>query len=190
MRNNLGAVAIVLATLVGCATRSAYAQPRNGRPGPRVQQPAAPGAPRAAPAPRPAQPGPNLTAKQREQMQQLRLANYDKIAPLKRDLMAKRGELQILWATPQPNRDAILRKQVEMDAVRQKIREARVEERIARLKLLTPEQRAALPSRGGEYGWDYQSDRKDGCPRGERGNRHGGGRGRGWGMGPRQGQWE
>jgi Spy/CpxP family protein refolding chaperone len=175
MRTIPSAVAILTAALVSCGTSSAYAQARSAAPGPGARAPA------TAPAPRQALPAvPNLTAKQREQIQALRVATYDKVAPLQRDLMVKRGELRALWAAPQPNREAILKKQAEMDGVRQKIREAHVEQHLAMLKVLTPEQRAAMPP-AGSAGFGA-----GGCM--GPGSGAGMGRGMGRGMGPR-GWW-
>jgi len=174
VRSHAGAVGLVAAALFGCSTPSAHAQPRAAAP------PAAQSAPRAAP--KPAAPSANLTAQQQQQIQALRVATFDQVAPLRRDLMVKRGELRSLWAAPKPDRDAILKKQAEMDEIRQKIRKAHTEERLAMTKILTPEQRAAMPPGGPGLG---RGGRQGGMCGGL-----GGGRGMGRGRGPRGGFWD
>jgi Spy/CpxP family protein refolding chaperone len=187
MRAILGTVPILLAGLITTSTPSAYAQGRGPGAGPAARAPAAKTAPSAAPA-RPALPPvPGLTTKQREQIEALRVATFDQVSPLERDLLVKRNELQNLWSAAQPNREAILKKQAEMDATRQRIREAYVDEHLAILKILTPAQRAAMPSPGLGFGmggcmgggWGAGIGPKGGWGRG-RGMGRGMGRGGGW----------
>ena len=185
MRAILGAVPILLAGLITASTPSAHAQGRGAGAGPAAGAPAAKTAPSAAPA-RPALPPvPGLTTQQRERIEALRVATFDKVSPLERDLLVKRNELQNLWSAAQPNREAILKKQADMDATRQRIREAYVDEHLAILKILTPAQRAAIPSPGPDFGRGGRGAgvAAGGCMGGGWGAGIGPGRGRGRGQG-------
>lgn len=91
-----------------------------------------------------------LSAEQRKQGEELKAKLEAQIAPVRAQLDAKRGELQALWSAANPDRRAILAKQVEMDSLRDGLRTAHVDFRLAMMKLLTPEQRAkAAAHRGG-----------------------------------------
>jgi Spy/CpxP family protein refolding chaperone len=188
MRAILGAVPMLLAGLISTSTPLAYAQVPGGGPGPAARASAPKTVPSAAPA-RPALPPiPSLTAKQREQIEAVRVATFDKVSPLERDLLLKRNELQNLWSAAQPNREAILKKQAEMDATRQRIREAYMDEHLAMLKILTPAQRAAMPSPGLGFGVGGCMGGGWGAGIGPGGG-WGRGRGRGRGMGRGGGWW-
>lgn len=84
----------------------------------------------------------DLTVEQQQRIEKLRTNLLGKIGTTMAQRAAKRSELHTLWLAPEPDKKAILAKQAEMDALRVKIREARVDFRLEALKVLTPEQRA------------------------------------------------
>jgi hypothetical protein len=88
--------------------------------------------------------------------------------------MIKRAELFLLWSADQPEKGKILAKQAEMNGLRAKLYEARVDFRLGALKVLTPQQREHFKHLG--------------MMRGMGGHRQFMGRGRGMGgMGPGMG---
>lgn len=92
-------------------------------------------------------------------------------------LQGLRDELHSLWQAPEPNRQAILEKMAEMDAVRDSLRDARrerrVDTRLAILEVLTPEQRAELSDLREEMR-ENRGHRRGGRAAGPCGRRHGG----------------
>lgn len=112
-----------------------------------------------------------LSADQQKQLADLKAKHEAQVEPLRAKMQAKRGELQALWSAQSPDRHAILAKQAEMDPLREQLRTAGADHKIAMLKVLTSEQRAKAESlKGGK--------------RGGRGLHGGGGFGGGPGNGP------
>jgi Spy/CpxP family protein refolding chaperone len=87
-----------------------------------------------------------LNADQVHQVAELRAAMLTKTATTAAELRVKEAELGVLWTAAQPDRKAILAKGNEIDGLRAKLREARVDFAIAVLKILTAEQRARVPA--------------------------------------------
>lgn len=114
--------------------------------------------------------GLDLTAEQQQRLAKLRAEHSAQMAETRAALQVKRTELRALWLADSPDRQAILAKQAEMEPLRAKLRQARVDHRLVVHTLLTPEQRvrwADRPGRGRGMG--------PGCGQG--------GRGRGLGSG-------
>jgi Spy/CpxP family protein refolding chaperone len=116
----------------------------------------------------------DLTAEQQQQVEALR-DDFDQVRePLREQVQAKKTEMWALWKVESPDRDAILAKHAEIDAIKRQLREAKVDFRLAVHGLLTAEQRAKaaemMERRGGK--------------RGKRGMRGDGCRGPGCGFGP------
>jgi Spy/CpxP family protein refolding chaperone len=136
----IAAPAFALVTL-GVAAASLAADPK----------PPPPQAPSAAPSRGPAS-ALELTDAQRRQVETLRSESERQLAPLREQLAARRKELSALWSAEKPDRAALLKKEAELEGVRQKMRQVALDQRLAYLGLLTPEQRAAWrahPGRGG-----------------------------------------
>lgn len=111
--------------------------------------------------------GLDLSAAQKEQVEQLTQQMKQDLAPVREQLDQKRNELHQLWRAEAPNEQAILAKMAEMDGLRQQVRARNVKFRLAVHALLTPEQKARMAERMGQG----------------RGGRHhgmGGGPGMGW----------
>jgi len=126
--------------------------------------------------------GLNLSAEQMQKIAGLRTEMVKSSAATRTELDVKRAELKSLWSAKKPDRGAILAKHAQMNLLRQKLREVRVDHRLAVMKLLTAEQRAKFATfrgKGFRGGWN------DGCmgPRGGKGRGHGQGFNRGMGFG-------
>lgn len=94
----------------------------------------------------------NLTAEQVQKMQALREAFWKEIAPVQSELVSKRLELRSLWLQPNPDRDKILAKQKEINALREKVQEKAIKHRLEMRQILTPEQQAKLEAAFGWFG--------------------------------------
>ena len=95
----------------------------------------------------------NLAADQQKQVSLLRQNLAKELEPIWAKLDAKRAEIQVLWSSDKPERTAILAKQSEMDSLRENVRVAHVDFRLAVHKLLTSEQRkefAVIPGGCGQ----------------------------------------
>ena len=90
---------------------------------------------------------PALSTEQRAQIQAFHKRVQSEVAPLRQELQLKRQELRAAWSADAPQREAILTKLAELDTLRQKIRQIAVDERLAIIAMLTPEQRAAAKAR-------------------------------------------
>jgi Spy/CpxP family protein refolding chaperone len=113
----------------------------------------------------------NLTAEQRQQIDQLREAAIKQSEPLRAPMAQKRDELRALWRMDQPDKSAIAQKEAELDTLRVQQRAIWMDFRFQAHGLLTPEQRSQWADRGG-------------MGRGHgRGFGHGGPRGGGFGPG-------
>lgn len=63
----------------------------------------------------------SLTPEQSQQIQTLREAYLKEITPLQTQLFTKRSELRLLWASATPDKDQIMAKQGEINALQQQI---------------------------------------------------------------------
>ncbi|HTV21182.1 MAG TPA: Spy/CpxP family protein refolding chaperone [Polyangiaceae bacterium] len=147
---------VALSFAIGFSTVAAFAA---AQPPSASGKPAAPPPPRRPPGERlparvPPDGMPSLTAAQREQLAALRRQTHEQLAPQREQLRAKRAELRALWLAEPPSEPAISKKMGEIDAIRAAMRPIEVKSRIARLALLTSEQRLALwrPKRPHECG--------------------------------------
>jgi len=88
----------------------------------------------------------NLTAQQKQKIDQLHEAAAKQAEPLHKELAAKMKEMQSLWAADKPDRAAIERKHNEMAAINSKLWGIHIDTRLQIHALLTPEQRAKWAS--------------------------------------------
>ncbi len=149
----------------------------------------------------------NLSTEQQKKISELRTKMMETMSQVRTQMVTKRLELQKLWSAKRPDRSAILAKQAEMNSLQQKMRQAKVDHRLAVLNLLTDEQRANFTSShsgcqgncmgmdmdgmgcGGMHGKGMRGKGMRG--KGMRGMRmgHGGGNGHMGGMGSGWGSW-
>lgn len=111
---------------------------------------------------------PRLTLEQRRKLAEQRIKFLKQGGPLQTDLKVKQVELALLWLDDEPNEDKIIAKAKEIRKVKEQLEELRLRQRIAGLKLMTPEQRKMMQSGG-----------MPGMKRGPAGSRMGRGMGRG-----------
>jgi Spy/CpxP family protein refolding chaperone len=109
-----------------------------------------------------------LSPDQQKQVAELKERLEAKIAPVREQLDKKHGEMQELWSASDPDRGAILAKHKEMDPLRETLRTAHADFRLAMMKLMTPEQRAKAASHKGGQGRG-PGRRGGGCGAGEPG---------------------
>jgi Spy/CpxP family protein refolding chaperone len=83
----------------------------------------------------------NLTAEQKQKIDQLHEAATKQAEPLHKELAAKMKEMQPLWAVDKPDRAAIERKHAEMSAITSKLWGIHIDTKLQIHALLTPEQR-------------------------------------------------
>lgn len=153
MKNTLAIIGIAALTTIGISAE-ALAQGRGAGPGRRLQ-------------------ALDLTAEQRQQIDQLRAAAFKQSEPLRAPMAQKRDELRALWRVDQPDKNVIARKQAELDALRTQQRAIWTDFRFRVHGVLTPEQRSKWADQG-----------EPGLGRGYgRGPKHGGLRGGGFGPG-------
>ncbi len=117
-------------------------------------------------------PGLNLTAEQKTKIDALRDAFLKEVKPLQDRLYSKRGDMKLLWLERTPDQAKIAAAQKEVQALRDQIQDKALKHRFAVLNTLTPEQQDILRSYG-PMGRGF----------GPAMGRHGGGMGRGMGMG-------
>ncbi len=101
---------------------------------------------------------PNLTAEQSTKLQALKKAHWDQTAPIRQQLMAKKGEMHSLWLSPKPDQSAILAKQKEISELQAKLAEKSIEHRFEMRQILTPEQLA----QAGNFGQGHGMGRRGG----------------------------
>lgn len=114
----------------------------------------------------------NLTPEQQTKLTAMQEKNWKEIIPLRNEMQTKRLELQALWTAPNPDKNKILAKQKEINALRDKLQAKTTDFRIEARSVLTPEQAAQV----GTFGPGMGS-----------GGGRGFGPGRGFGGGPRMG---
>ena len=111
---------------------------------------------------------PNLSDDQVAKLQKIQADRYAEAAKLRNDMLAKRLEIQALFRAPVLDQAKIAAKQKEITALQAQTQEKGLATRTAAAEVLTPEQRAQLPTFGPGTGPGF-------------------GRGMGMGYGPRMG---
>jgi Spy/CpxP family protein refolding chaperone len=100
-----------------------------------------------------AQPALNLTPDQKSRISALRDAAMTKAAPLRAQMQSKMLEMKQLWSSANPDRQAILAKQDEMDSIHRQMRTVWTDFGLQVHSILTPEQRVVwLQSQKGMMG--------------------------------------
>jgi Spy/CpxP family protein refolding chaperone len=84
---------------------------------------------------------PGLSAAQRKELEDLHNKTQLQLAPLRAGIWIRQEELDAIWASESPSRERIFEKLSELDLIRGRIREILVNQRLAILAVLTPEQR-------------------------------------------------
>ena len=82
-----------------------------------------------------------MTLEQQRNFTEQRIQAMKDIAPLMADLRVKQAELQVLWLADAPSEEQLIAKARELGNLRQQIQEKRIQQRLAVMKQLTPEQR-------------------------------------------------
>jgi Spy/CpxP family protein refolding chaperone len=91
----------------------------------------------------------NLTIEQQRKMADQRIKFIKDVGGLMADMAVKKAELSSLWLDDDPNEDKIIAKAKEIEQIRAQLQEKRLRNRVAMLKILTPEQRKQMPMRTG-----------------------------------------
>lgn len=86
----------------------------------------------------------DLSAEQRAAIKAHRDQKQKQVAPLRDALKERRRELDALWRQDKPDRAAILVKSREVDALRDQLREHKIDGRLHLASILTPEQRVKM----------------------------------------------
>ncbi len=86
----------------------------------------------------------DLSSEQRTEMERLRLEMQQDTLELREQLRQKHEELRALWTVDEPSKKAILAKHRELEPLMKKLRDRRIDFRLAVHNLLTPEQRAQM----------------------------------------------
>ncbi len=99
-----------------------------------------------------------LTPEQTSQLQAMREKHFKEIAPLQEKLFAKKQELRLLWANPNPDASKITAKQKEITALQAEIQELSTKHQLEARSILTPQQQQRLsvmrgPGLGAGPGW-------------------------------------
>ena len=118
-----------------------------------------------------------LSPEQKQKIEAFRVAAMKQAEPLRKEMQAKAAEMKQLWLADKPDKNAIERKQTEMEGIHHKLRGIWTDFHLQLHAVLTPEQRAKWaehlgggPGMGGGRGMG-------------RGGMHGGGMGGGMGGG-------
>lgn len=82
----------------------------------------------------------DLSDAQREQMKALRESHFEATSSLRAQLKGFHDEMFELWSVPTPDKDAILAKMAELDAIHLQLRAMQVEHRLEMRSLLSAEQ--------------------------------------------------
>ena len=83
----------------------------------------------------------DLSAEQTAQVRELAKVRKAQVKPLRAQLRAQREVIRDLWQGETPDREAILAAHNALDVIRQKMRTARIDFRLALHSILSPEQR-------------------------------------------------
>jgi Spy/CpxP family protein refolding chaperone len=82
-----------------------------------------------------------LTPDQKQKLETMKDAAMKQAEPLRKEMQTKMSEMKGLWLADKPDRDAIVRKQAEMDSTKQKLRTIWTDFHLQMHDVLTPEQR-------------------------------------------------
>lgn len=94
-------------------------------------------------------PSVDLSKDQQDKMWQLREKFNADTSALRYEMFQKRSELRALYADPKATEAAILAKEKEVDALRQKMHDRMVRFKLDQRKIYTPEQLKQIGDRGG-----------------------------------------
>jgi Spy/CpxP family protein refolding chaperone len=83
-----------------------------------------------------------LSPEQKQKVQAFREAAMKQAEPVRKEMQAKAAEMKQLWLADKPDKNAIERKQVEMEAIGHKLRGIWTDFHLQLHAVLTPEQRA------------------------------------------------
>jgi Spy/CpxP family protein refolding chaperone len=97
--------------------------------------------------------GLNLTADQEAKIRSLREAQLKEDKPILDKMFSKRGELRLLWLQQNPDREKIVTVQKEIRSLRDQLQDKQTNNRLAVLKVLTPEQQTRIQAFGGGRGF-------------------------------------
>ena len=92
--------------------------------------------------------GINLSKEQTNKMWQLKEKFNSDTSSLRYELFQKRGDLRTLYADPKATDGAILAKEKEVNALRQKMHDKMVQFKLEQRKIYTPDQLKTLADRG------------------------------------------
>lgn len=96
----------------------------------------------------------DLTKEQMDKIAELQKKYVDQVKSLREDLFRKRVEARNLFADPKADEGAIVAKEKEMNATREKLHDSLVQFRLEQRKVLTPEQLKKLAEfKPGSDGW-------------------------------------
>ena len=90
----------------------------------------------------------NLTTEQAEKIRALRESHMKEVTPLRTQLFTKRAEMKVLWIQTDPDSEKIKAKFRELHVLQGQLREKDIDQRLALINILTPEQRSELLARG------------------------------------------
>jgi Spy/CpxP family protein refolding chaperone len=130
MRTSIRTLAVALMLVAGLAAPASAQGPGGRGKGARMGKAMGPMA------------GLNLSAEQKQKVDQLHEAAAKQAEPIQKEMAAKAKEMQALWAVEKPDRAAIERKHGEMAALQSKLWGIHIDTRLQVHALLTPEQRA------------------------------------------------
>jgi Spy/CpxP family protein refolding chaperone len=91
----------------------------------------------------------NLTADQDTAIRSLREAHVKEIKPLRDKMFSKKGDLRLLWREKTPDQGKIAAAQKEIRSLRDQMQDKATANRLALLKVLTPEQQSKVQTHGG-----------------------------------------
>ncbi len=97
----------------------------------------------------------NLTPDQMQKLQAIRINFFKETIAQRNQLDLARMELRALWSQPNPDANAIVAKQKQVNALRDQILEAAVRFRLEARKVFTPEQLAKIQARRAAFGYGF-----------------------------------
>jgi zinc resistance-associated protein len=90
----------------------------------------------------------NLTPEQKTKLNELQEKQWKETVSLRNEMQTKRLELRTLWTAPTPDKDKILTKQKEINALRDQLQAKATDFRLEARRILTPEQAAQVGTFG------------------------------------------
>jgi Spy/CpxP family protein refolding chaperone len=90
-----------------------------------------------------------LTADQETAIRSLREAHVKETKPLRDKMFSKNGDLRLLWREKTPDQNKIAATQKEIRNLRDQMQDKGTANRLALLKVLTPEQQSKIQTHGG-----------------------------------------